>query len=321
MPLLTFMITTHNRIGELQKTLAQCLSQARPQDEIIVVDDASVDGTSELLRERFPKVILIRNEKNKGSIASRNDILRRASGDYIIALDDDSRLVDNDACERIINRMDAEPDIGILSLQVIGPEFPESQTGEGRLRGEWHTNSFACCGAVIRRSMLQKTGLLPAFFFHAYEEPDLALRAWDAGYRVVQWNDILVYHEFTPMGRNEQRTHRRHARNEACSVWMRYPWYLVLPVTIVRLIQQSRYAFRRGWILWEPRVWIEFLWRLPKAIYHRRAVNSSTVKLCLAMNRRRVVSAEEAWGLGKSSWRNVLSRQQCSSTKTPSKTR
>jgi GT2 family glycosyltransferase len=287
-PRVTIMIATYNRVAELIKTIESCISIEGVEAEILVIDDCSTDRTSDTVRERFPSVGIVRNPVNRGSIASRNDILRRAKGDYIIALDDDSRFIDGDACERIVERMDAEPDLGIIAFQVIGPENPASMTPQGRMTGEWHCSSFACCGAVIRRSMLDKTGLFPEFFIHAYEEPDLAMRAWEAGYRVLQWNDIIVYHEFTGLNRNEQRTHRRHARNEACNVVMRYPWWLVGPCVMGKLLGQTRYAHKRGWLLREPRVWLEFLCRLPKAMRERRPVRWATIKLIWGLNRARV---------------------------------
>jgi GT2 family glycosyltransferase len=256
----------------------------------------------------FPEVNIVRREKNLGSIAARNDILRNATGRYIIGLDDDSRFTDCDACCQIVQRMDKEPDLGIISFQAVGPEFPERMTGAGRLRGEWHTSSFAACGVAIRREMLERTGLFPEYFFHAYEEPDLCLRAWDAGYRVLQWNDIVVYHEFSPLNRKEQRTHRRHTRNETCSIWMRYPWHLVLPATAYRLASQSRYAASRGWLLREPRVWLELLGRLPCALWHRRPVSERAVKISIALNRLRVADPTAVWELGRLPWKEILRR-------------
>jgi GT2 family glycosyltransferase len=302
LPLVSFMITTRNRVDELVKTLESCRNQDWPGKEILVVDDASTDGTHRTVSERFPEVEVVRFERNRGSIAARNHILQRAKGDYIIALDDDSRFVESSACRRIVSRMEAEPDIGILSFQAIGPEFPERTNETGRLHGEWHCSSFADCGAAIRRRMLQRTGLFPEFFFHMYEEPDLAIRAWDAGCRVLQWNDILVYHEFSGVNRKEQRSHRRHARNEACSVLMRYPWHLVLPAAMARLAGQFRYAWRRGWVLGEPRMWLETLAFVPTALRHRRPVKSATVKICLGVNRFRTADPGTVWRLGEMSW-------------------
>jgi GT2 family glycosyltransferase len=304
--LVTFMIATRNRFAELGKTLAACVAQDWPAVEILVVDDASTDGTFEQVRRRFPQVNIVRREQNQGSIAARNDILSRAKGKYIIGLDDDSRFIDVDACRRVVERMEGEPDLGILSFQAIGPENPERMTAAGRLHGEWHCSSFAACGVAIRRSMLEKTGLFPDFFFHAYEEADLCIRAWDAGFRVLQWNEIVVYHEFSGLNRNEPRTHRRHARNEACSAWMRCPWHLVLPMTLARLAGQARYAASRGWLLREPRIWAEFLWRLPRCLFHRRPVSTKAVKISLAVNRIKVSNPNAVWELGNLSWRQIL---------------
>jgi GT2 family glycosyltransferase len=311
-PRVTIMIATRNRVDELVKTLESCRALSGPPTEILVVDDTSDDGTFAAVTSRFPDVHIVRNEVNKGSVASRNDILRRAQGDYIIGLDDDSRFVDVDVLERIVLRMDREPDLGIISCQPIGPEFPETLQQGGRASGEWHTSSFAFCAVVIRRSMLERTGLLPEIFYHSYEEPDLALRAWDAGYRVIQWNDIVVYHEFSGKNRDERRNHQRHARNEACSVIMRYPWPWVLPAVVGKMAGQARYAAKRGWLLREPRVWQEFLRGLPQAFRDRRPVTRRAVKIAVGLNRRKCVDACEALRLGSLPWREVLRRDSAS---------
>jgi GT2 family glycosyltransferase len=302
----SFMIATRNRSAELRKTLDCCRNQIGVTVEILVVDDASTDETCEVVRREFPEVSVVRRDTNRGSIAARNDILERARGKYVIGLDDDSRFIDADACRRIVDRMDREPDLGIVSFQIIGPEFPERISQVDRLQGEWHTSSFAACGVALRRTMLERTGSFPEYFFHAYEEPDLCLRAWDTGYRVLQWNDILVYHEFSPLNRNEQRTHRQHARNEACSVWMRYPWNLVVPATLYRLAAQTRYAASRGCLLREPRVWLEVLGRLPRALVQRKPVCKEAVKISVAVNRFRVADPKKVWELGRLSWQEIL---------------
>jgi GT2 family glycosyltransferase len=300
------MIATRNRAAELRKTLRCCREQAGVTAEVLVVDDASTDGTWDMVRREFPEVNLAQRETNCGSIAARNDILRRARGKYIIGLDDDSRFVDPDACRRVVERMDREPDLGIVSFQAIGPEHPERMNESGRLRGEWHVSSFAACGVAIRRAILQRTGPLSEHFFHTYEEPDLCLRAWDAGYRVLQWNAIIVYHEFSKLNRNEQRNHRRHARNEACSICMRYPWRLLLPAMLYRLAAQCRYAASRGWLLHEPRVWAEVLARLPMALWRRKPVSTAAVKIAVAVNRFRVADPKKVWELGRLSWGEIL---------------
>jgi hypothetical protein len=115
-----------------------------------------------------------------------------------------------------------------------------------------------------------------------------------------------VYHEFSPLNRDEQRTHRRHARNETCSIVMRYPWHLVLPGAAARLAGQFRYAWRRGWAWREPRVWLETLVYLPAALRHRRAVKTRALKISLGVNRVRTADPETVWRLGDEKWWRVF---------------
>lgn len=298
--LVSYMIATKNRKEELLKTLESCFSQDYPHKEVHVVDDGSTDGTSEMIRARFPETVLTRNDTSLGSIASRNQIFARAKGDVLIGFDDDSRFMNRDATNRIIARLKKEDDLGLVRFQDIGPEYPERiSIGSDRLKGEWHVSSFACSNYALKREVLQKTGLFPEFFWHAYEEPDLAIRVWDAGYRCLQWNEILVWHEFSAINRNERRTHFFHARNELLSNWMRTPWPYVLPLTCWRMLSQLRYSFRRGWWTVEPVVWWAALRMLPLALRNRQPVRSETFRRCLALNRGYVTSAQDAWSAGR----------------------
>ena len=319
----TVMIATHNRVGELRKTLSSLREQRGATFETVVVDDASPDGTADVVAAEFPEVTLVRFATNRGSVAARNEILRRARGEIVVGLDDDSRFTEPDGLARAVDRMRSEPDLGVLSFQPIGPEHPERLTDEGRLRGERHAASFAACGVALRRSLLDRfraederrgrrgaknSGPLPEFFFHMYEEPDLCLRVWDAGYRVLQWNELTVWHEYSGLNRNELKVHRRHARNEALSVLMRYPWPLAGPAALGKLAGQLRYALSRGpgWAAREPRVWAEVFALLPRAFGARRGVSARAVKIAVAVNRAPVADPAAAWRLGDLPWRDVL---------------
>ncbi len=87
---------------------------------------------------------------------------------------------------------------------------------------------------------------------------------------------------------------------------MRYPWRLVLPATACHLASQCRYAASRGWLVGEPRVWVEVLGRLPLALWHRKAVSERAVKIAIAVNRFRVADPKAVWELGRISWREIL---------------
>jgi GT2 family glycosyltransferase len=284
----SYMIASHNRRDELIKTILSCYEQDYPDKEIHIVDDGSTDGSFEAVKSQFPEVILTRNDSARGSVVSRNQIFERANGHILIGFDDDSRFINRASTARVVERFTQEPDLGLLDFQDIGPEFPERipATSPDRLSGEHLVASYGAGRFAIRREALAAAGLYPPFFWHAYEEPDLALRIWDCGYRCLRWNDILVWHEFSALNRNEERTHYQHARNEILSVFMRAPSAYVIPLCLWRMFSQFRYSQSRGWRTVEFRVWRDAARMLGLALKHRRPVKAATLRQCLLLSRR-----------------------------------
>jgi len=300
----SYMIATRNRRDELLKTLNSCRCQTYEHKEVHVVDDGSTDGTYEAVRNEFPEVIITRNDPNRGSVVSRNQIFARVTGEVLIGFDDDSRFIDAFATAQIVERFRQEPDLGLLEFQDIGPEYPERIPSDShlRLKGERHIASFGEGRYAVRRSVLEKVDGFVDFFWHSYEGPDLAIRIWDAGYRCVGWYAIIVWHEYSGTNRNEMRTHYFHARNELLSNLMRTPWLFILPLSLWRMFSQLRYSLRRGWWLIELRVWWDAFRMVPTALRHRQPVRIETFRRCLLLNRRWVSDSQAAWALGYSSY-------------------
>ena len=88
----SIIIPTYNRKELLRGCLASCLAQEHPPHEIIVVDDASPDDTSVMVRAEFPKIISLRLERNSGPATARNRGIATAGGDIIVFTDDDCIL-------------------------------------------------------------------------------------------------------------------------------------------------------------------------------------------------------------------------------------
>ena len=85
----SIVIPTYNRKDTLRRCLAAATSQDYPDYEVIVVDDASTDGTDEMVRREFPQVRYIRQEPNRGPAAARNRGIEAATGEVIAFTDDD----------------------------------------------------------------------------------------------------------------------------------------------------------------------------------------------------------------------------------------
>jgi GT2 family glycosyltransferase len=232
------------------------------------------------------------------------------TGDVLVGFDDDSWFMEPDSTSRVVERFNREPDLGLIEFQDIGPEYPGriDANGPGRLRGERHVSSFGAGRYAVRRKAIEDAGVFPEFFWHAYEEPDLAVRIWDRGYRCLAWYDVVVWHEYSGVNRNERRTHYFHARNELLSCLMRVPSPYVIPLAMWRMASQARYSLSRGWGTVELEVWRDAARLAPRAIRERRPVSSETLRRCLLLNRRRVADPAEAWALGRRESKDRSSR-------------
>lgn len=249
-------ITTHNRVDDLLHTLRELGRLDPPPREVIVCADGCVDGTQSHVRRDFPEVRLLENNPGRGSVYSRDRILREARGDLVLSLDDDSYPLE-DGFLGVVERIFAEDGtLALLTFPQRSDEFPETleqaSFGESLVVGS-HTSS----GTVIRRPIYLGLSGYPEIFFHAYEEPDFTLQCLAAGYRAVLYTGLTVRHHYTSAQRDEVRTHHRHARNECWSILMRCPLWAVPAMVVFRALRQARYASSRGWpwLRREPRWW------------------------------------------------------------------
>jgi glycosyltransferase involved in cell wall biosynthesis len=112
MPELKFsvVITTYNRSQLVGRAIRSSLHQDWPGLEVIVVDDASTDGTSKLIPSSYPHVRYVRQEKNSGLQAVRNRGIREAANPWVMFLDDDDVLLPG-AIPRVAKRLKALPDL------------------------------------------------------------------------------------------------------------------------------------------------------------------------------------------------------------------
>ncbi len=269
----TVCITTHNRRDDLVRTLNRLRELQPPPDQIVVVADGCSDETVSLVEEQYPAVDLLAHSVACGSIPSRNEMARRTDCDIMLSLDDDSYPIEPGFIAAVRRHFEANPTLAILSFPQRTDEFPETlaQASFGAPR---FVGAYANSGAAIRRSAFLEMGGYPDFFFHAYEEPDFALRCIAAGWEARFEPSLTIRHHFTSVGRNEVRTHHRHARNELWSVWMRCPWPQLPAVAVFRIVRQAGYAASRGagWLLREPVWWLSALKGAHLCILNRKPI-------------------------------------------------
>jgi GT2 family glycosyltransferase len=194
--------------------------------EIFVVDNASGDGSSQMVRHSFPQVKLVENEENVGFARACNRGLCRAQGRYVVLFNPDTWLPD-DALGQMVAFLDKHPNVGVLGPRIVDRDgivdprcarrypslrselfeklrldrrFPHSRLFGDYLMTYWdHKDprdvdalSGACM--VIRREALDQVGLLDEDFFMYSEDTELCFRLKQAGWRVVYWPAARVRH-------------------------------------------------------------------------------------------------------------------------------
>jgi len=270
----TVMICTRDRRSDLKATCAKLLELQPMPDEVIICVDGCRDGSNEMLRLSFPAFRVIENPFLRGSVFSRDRILRAASSDIVVSLDDDSYLVQRDSLQRLAAVFLAHPEAAV----VVFPELRDgnvfaSADKTDRSRGRY-VSAYANCAAAMRRDFYLWQPGFPLFFEHMYEEGDYALQCYAAGKSVWFEPSLVVRHHESPVNRRPLQRHHLNARNELCSVWLRCPWPWLPLVTLYRILRQFVYAGSEGvcWAMREPAWWLGALKRWPQCRRSRQPI-------------------------------------------------
>ncbi|MFN8237811.1 MAG: glycosyltransferase [Chitinophagales bacterium] len=194
--------------------------------EIFVVDNHSSDDSLKMLAEKFPAVNVIANKKNVGFSKANNQAVSISKGEYVLLLNPDT-IIREDTLQQCIDFMDAHTDAGGLGVKMLdgtGHFLPESKRGfpspmaafakmsgmarlfpQSRLFGQYHLTYLdpnqthevdVLSGAfmLLRRSVLDKTGLLDEAYFMYGEDIDLSYRIKKAGYKNYYFADTSILH-------------------------------------------------------------------------------------------------------------------------------
>jgi GT2 family glycosyltransferase len=280
----SIIITTKNRVGELSRTVPVLRQLSPPPLEIIITADGCTDGTVDFIKAQLPQARVIVNQTARGSIASRDQMIREARGELVLSLDDDSYPEQLDCLARIAPLFAQRPRMAVLHFPQHSDEYPAT-LGAFDFGSARKTRSYSNAGAVLRRSTYIELNGYETTFFHAYEEPDFALRCIAAGYEIYYEPSVTVRHHYSGLARSEMRTHHRHACNEFWSALLRVPFPYVVPVAVYRVASQFGYACSRGvnWIVREPSWWLPALAGIPRCLRARKLVRWSDYRAWLEL--------------------------------------
>jgi hypothetical protein len=225
-PKLSVIIVTWNVREFLDRALASVYASwgERPGLDVIVVDNASRDGTVEMVRSDYPQVRLIANRDNRGFTGGNNQGLAAAHGDYLLLLNADTE-VRCDALARLVTYLEEHPDVGLVAPHLLNPDgttqssrrrfptlptlFLESTWLQGlaphRLLARYYIEDrpvdveqtvdwVTGAAMMVRRDVVDDVGGLDEGFFMYSEELDWCRRIHAAGWTVAYIPTANIVH-------------------------------------------------------------------------------------------------------------------------------
>ncbi|MCS7260853.1 MAG: glycosyltransferase [Anaerolineae bacterium] len=294
-PTVSIVIINWNGQEHLARCLASLEAQTYRDFEIIVVDNGSTDGSVGFIRERYPAVRLIRNERNMGFARANNQGIAMARGRYIAILNNDTQA-EPPWLETLVSAAEAHPEMGAFAPLVLFNDRRDTIDSAGltvliwgygvqnRL-GEHRARAGSICevfgvtatAALFRRELLLDIGLFDEDYFIYYEDVDLAWRARLRGWRALFVPEAIVYHTHSAtVGRNSPFKRRLLTRNRLWTIVKNYhfPAFLFfLPLIVILQIGSVVLSLVRGDTAPLTGLW-QGLMGLPGALRKRAIVQS-----------------------------------------------
>lgn len=219
------VIATRDRRDSLLRTLGR-LTELPERPAVVVVDNASADGSAAAIRARFPSVDVLALDVNRG-IGARN-LGAAHLRTPVIAFSDDDSWWEPGALALAADRFRHFPRLGLLAAQIlVGPGRrldPNSALMGGHAPPDLpgpRIDGFVACGAVVRRSAFEAAGGFCERFFIGGEEALLALELRRLGWDLAYDHSLVAVHE--PHGGGRPGRDWRVRRNDLWTSWLRRP--------------------------------------------------------------------------------------------------
>ena len=272
-PDVTVSIVNWNTRDELRECLRTVLAQdGSVTFEANVVDNASTDGSAEMVRSEFAdRVNLTENATNSGFAAAQNVSIRQSRGRYVFLTNPDCRLLGEDVLRKMVEFMDASPDIGMLGPRIVNPDgslqysarrfptmlaagfrhtllgrlFPNNRFVRRYMMTDWAHDRIAdvdwLSGSALmaRKAAIDQIGLLDERFYMYVEDVDWCKRAHLAGWRVVYFPDVTISHRIGAASDQNAiemiREHHRSMLRYFLKYNRRSPRILLTPIVLIAL--------------------------------------------------------------------------------------
>ncbi len=237
------VIPNYNGAERIEACLQSVCAQTYPSIEVVVVDNASQDGSERLIQKKFPQIRLIQSGYNSGWGLACNTGMHAAESDYIVLLNNDAYMEKN-CVKEMVKAIEQNPRYGACASRILLWHEPEkaevcglviypdgSSCGRGRLgpagrylKSEEVFGASGCCN-LYRRSMIAEVGDFDPDFFIYCDDTDISWRQQLAGWKCVYAPEAVAYHEHSLAAGSYSPFKAYHVeRNRIFIAFKCFPW-------------------------------------------------------------------------------------------------
>jgi len=203
-PEVSIVIVTYHSADVIGSCLDSIESAGSVSREVFLVDNASTDGTAEVVRAQYPFVPLIANSDNRGFSAANNQAIPLCRGRYLYFLNPDAELTGG-CLETAVRYMDENPAVGLAGTKVVYPDGVLQKTISLRYPGQKHAaeelkglpGGFACvlgASMIARADLIRTIGGFDEDYFLYGEDQELCLRIRQQGFEIGYIGEVVVRH-------------------------------------------------------------------------------------------------------------------------------
>lgn len=245
-PQLSVCVATRNRPDDLVRCLNSLVILGNLDFEVIVGDDASEELVSDRIQTTvaptlLPRITVSRSQENRGCVKMRNHLARLAKAPYILCLDDDAQLINQESVLSGLKVLEKDDQVGAVALSQSyenGTLLPDQPAHTSY---NCYTASYIGYGHILRRQLFLDLGGYREIFWAYYEEPEYCKRMLDHGSYVVYLPEASVIHYHSPIGRSRLNSIRNGCRNKCFAALYNEPMIMValsVPLRIVIYLYQ-----------------------------------------------------------------------------------
>ena len=275
-PLVSVILVSMNRKEMLESCLRSVQKQAFPDVEIIVVDNASGDGTGDMVRSLFPDVRYFYLSSNLGAAGGRNYGVRMSKGEFCVFLDDDAH-------NRVVSYFRSDNRLGCIAFRIVNPgdgceKYKSIPKADKKIIHEDYECSYFCgAGFACRRSLFLDMGMFWKPLFFIGEELDSSYRLVNQGYKILRSSAISVIHYETPQARVRGKWIYYGARSQCWVAVRNLPWRYAVSHTLLWWGYLLIAGIRNRHIIYFVQGLKDAIIGLPEATLTRSCITKETV--------------------------------------------